>query len=59
MVGYQPGSGSMTISVPKTLIPAINKYNSGQSGPDSDPINITQICIDALRKELKTRGVVL
>ena len=57
MVEYQPGSGVMTITVPKTLIPAINKYNVEYRGPKGNAINITQTCIDALQNELDKRGV--
>lgn len=42
---------------PADIVPAINKYNREHPGPDGNAINITQTCIDALREELKKRGI--
>lgn len=57
MVRYLPGSGVLEINVPKTLIPAINKYNSKCLTSAGGPINIAKTCIDALWNELKKRGM--
>lgn len=40
---------------PADIVPAINKYNREHPGPDGNAINISQTCIDALRRELKKR----
>lgn len=45
-------------NVPETLVPRINKYNREHRGPKEIPINITVICVEALEKELKKRGVI-
>lgn len=45
-------------NVPPTLVPAINKYNRHHHGPDSNQINITAICVDALQAALKQRDEV-
>ena len=40
---------------PDDIVPAVNKYNREHPGPNGNAINITQTCIDVLRKELKKR----
>ena len=42
---------------PSDILREINKYNREHPCPDGNAINITQTCIDALRHELKIRGV--
>lgn len=39
-------------NVPHDLVPRINEYNRTQRGPNSTPINITQICVNALQAKL-------
>lgn len=39
-------------NVPEDLVPRINEYNRTQRGPNSTPINITQICVNALQAKL-------
>lgn len=45
-------------NVPSDLVPEINKYNRNHHGPDSNQINITAICVDALTSALKQRDEV-
>lgn len=40
---------------PADIVPAVNRYNREHPGPDGNAINISQTCIDALRRELKIR----
>ena len=40
---------------PNDIVPAVNKYNREHPGPNGNAINITQTCIDVLRRELKIR----
>ena len=58
MPGHYWGDEILTFhGFPVDIVPAINVYNRDHPGPDGDAINITQTCIDALRKELKKRGI--
>lgn len=45
-------------NVPSTLVPEINFYNRYHHGPNGNQINITDICVKALKAALEQRRVV-
>lgn len=45
-------------NVPSDLVPEINRYNRHHHGPNGNQINITDICVKALKAALEQRLVV-
>ena len=45
-------------NVPSDLVPEINQYNRHHHGPNGNAINITDICVKALKAALEQRRVV-
>lgn len=68
-IGYDAESGEEIIhkgakwdtlhihGFPSDIVPAVHKYNCEHTGPNGDAINITLVCINALRTELEKRGI--